>query len=610
MIAIEKKRHHMIILIENWQINFQENTIENLESKVIQKLEPRTMAVLKILVDNHGEVISRETFFKQVWNGKYTVEESLTQCISKLRHVFEDNKKPSRIIKTIHKSGYKFMCKPQFVKSRKNNKLLWGVSFICIISILIVFSIIFEVDTQTRNDTSENRTASPIFIEPDNIRNELINLESSSKTLFWSTSDNENTYTIRYGEITNDSGMVINAKTSIIDEYNFVIWESNYGEMDNNERIIFIDSLIDVLRLLQKYKEAPEVATLPLNLRTKYNQARYLIDKRGEKNLIKALQLLEQIIEQKPEFIMAIVNKAVASRMLGFYQTTMESREESLYKYNLSLKQAKSISPSHPVVESLVTQINIDKQNWNDYEMILLRAIEYSPACIICVRNLAELYLNLGFYKNAEKLVIKHLDYFPLSVMMHSFLGQIYNMQADITGAKQQVKVLKALGSKGGSDSLAMEINIALNEGDVYTYNQLAAAMVKKHPLYATTKAATDAQISGNTAELERIVSNMPKLDFNLAVTTGKFDQIITRVSGNIFKGNLRDLRLTHGWQTLDSHISPSYSKNLEKLKARQEIYALFNDIGLTDYWKSKKQWPDYCYAESFIVTKAKYCFE
>ena len=600
----------MIVEVKHWKVNYQENTIENTQTKDFHNVEPRTMEVLKLLIENHGEVVTREQFFSQIWKGRNTVEESLTTCISELRSIFEDKTKTPRYIKTIYKKGYKFLAevKPLSAKPKRFSHLRLTLTLFLLIGIFVV-SFIFNQNTGEKS-AFDIAKYSTVFEDYNAIRDTLLKIDSNSILVYWRTKNTGSTYAIRYTALESNVNDARETKLSISDKYDFVIWEHTHHVKNASDKTAFIEYLIDVLKQLQKYKESPEMVMLTSDLRLKYQQALYLIDKRGEDNLNKAIALLDILIEQQPEFTMAIINKAVAARMLGFYQPTLEMRKQASYKYELTLRQAAATAPSHPVVISLTNKLNLEKRNWNEYEQSLLNAIEYSPACVACVRNLAEYYLDIGHYEFAERLVVEHLDYFPLSIMMHSFLGQIYNMQADIVGAKQQVEILNALGNAGGSDTLAMELNIALNEGDLERYQILSEAMVEKHPAYASVKAATDAQIAGNVDRFKRIVNEMPRPDFNQSVAAGDLEAVIDRVYTNISKGNLRDLRLTHGWRTLDSHLAKSYGINILKLKQRPEISNLFENVGLKKVWRIKQQWPDYCYIETYQNNKPEYCFQ
>ena len=74
----------------------------------IISVTPRMSTVLKILIQNVGEVVSREDLFMQAWNTDYTGDtRSLDTHISWLRQAIETNPKLPRYIKTMRGVGFR-----------------------------------------------------------------------------------------------------------------------------------------------------------------------------------------------------------------------------------------------------------------------------------------------------------------------------------------------------------------------------------------------------------------------------------------------------------------------------------------------------------------------
>jgi DNA-binding winged helix-turn-helix (wHTH) protein len=70
------------------------------------KLEPRLMKLLCLLAANPGVLVTREKIVEKIWNGYGGGDEGLTQAISYLRKVLNDNDKV--LIETVPKGGYIF----------------------------------------------------------------------------------------------------------------------------------------------------------------------------------------------------------------------------------------------------------------------------------------------------------------------------------------------------------------------------------------------------------------------------------------------------------------------------------------------------------------------
>lgn len=68
------------------------------------RLEPRIMKLLGLLLENRGKVVSRQSIITNVWNDYGGADDGLTQGVSFLRKIFEDQRK--QLIMTIPKHGY------------------------------------------------------------------------------------------------------------------------------------------------------------------------------------------------------------------------------------------------------------------------------------------------------------------------------------------------------------------------------------------------------------------------------------------------------------------------------------------------------------------------
>lgn len=67
-------------------------------------MRPKSFDVLLYLVSNAGRVIGKDELIKAVWPDVIVTDDSLTQCISEIRHALGD--KDKRIIKTVARRGY------------------------------------------------------------------------------------------------------------------------------------------------------------------------------------------------------------------------------------------------------------------------------------------------------------------------------------------------------------------------------------------------------------------------------------------------------------------------------------------------------------------------
>lgn len=72
-------------------------------------LNSKAFDLLLALVENHGEVMSKDELLERVWEGQFVEEGNLTVHISNLRKLLGEGKKENRYIVTIPGRGYRFV---------------------------------------------------------------------------------------------------------------------------------------------------------------------------------------------------------------------------------------------------------------------------------------------------------------------------------------------------------------------------------------------------------------------------------------------------------------------------------------------------------------------
>ncbi len=69
----------------------------------------KALEALVMLVEQHGEVVSKEDLLKRVWHDAYVEENSLNQSVSALRRILGDSAAQPRFIETVPGRGYRFV---------------------------------------------------------------------------------------------------------------------------------------------------------------------------------------------------------------------------------------------------------------------------------------------------------------------------------------------------------------------------------------------------------------------------------------------------------------------------------------------------------------------
>lgn len=69
-------------------------------------LRPQSFAVLRILVERHGSLVTKDELLSEVWGNKIVTDDSLTQCLLDIRKSLGDTQR--KIVRTVPRRGYLF----------------------------------------------------------------------------------------------------------------------------------------------------------------------------------------------------------------------------------------------------------------------------------------------------------------------------------------------------------------------------------------------------------------------------------------------------------------------------------------------------------------------
>ncbi len=75
----------------------------------LQPVEPQVFALLVHLVENRDRVVSRDDILQAVWHGRIVSEAALSSRVKAVRQAIDDSGQAQRLIKTVHKRGFRFV---------------------------------------------------------------------------------------------------------------------------------------------------------------------------------------------------------------------------------------------------------------------------------------------------------------------------------------------------------------------------------------------------------------------------------------------------------------------------------------------------------------------
>jgi transcriptional activator of cad operon len=108
-------------------------------------VEPKVMAVLMLLVEANGEVVSQEDIFDAIWPNSIFSQSSVQRCIAILRKLLEDDAKRQAVIVTHPKRGYSLtptavkLTRAKHKNSRKIQYPYLALLFFILLTVLSMF---------------------------------------------------------------------------------------------------------------------------------------------------------------------------------------------------------------------------------------------------------------------------------------------------------------------------------------------------------------------------------------------------------------------------------------------------------------------------------------
>ncbi|MEL7479562.1 MAG: winged helix-turn-helix domain-containing protein, partial [Pseudomonadota bacterium] len=199
-------------------------------------LEPKVMALLKVLVKNHQQVLSSEELFEQVWpNGIYSPN-SVRRNIALLRQAFLDEQKS--IVKTHPKRGYSLEADIRFVENigekneptrfQKNEKSPL-VFFIALLSFFIIGTVLFGYYFQNINVPTKTRLANlmPITASNGSERYMQVSPDGRFMAFIQSTQDTQKRLLLIKDLVTNTEWLLNDESKA----YTYLAWESHTNSL-------------------------------------------------------------------------------------------------------------------------------------------------------------------------------------------------------------------------------------------------------------------------------------------------------------------------------------------------------------------------------------------
>jgi len=398
------------------------------DGKVIL-ISPKSFDLLLLLAQNSGEILTKEDLLNKIWGGEYVEENNLTVRIAEIRKAIGENRGENVFIQTIHGHGYCFVAKVK------------------------MHSEIGPPETETRNVSLAvlpiaNESGDPNFeYLCDGVTESIINNLSQSKQIRVISHNTVSLYKNKTPDLQTigqelDISKVLVGRLYKVDEQLSLsielinikdksqIWGARFAHLPSNlleTQEAIANKISDILLLKlsgSEKKLSAQRQTKNGKAYLSYLKGRYFWNKRGIKDIEKAISYFETAIENDPDYALAYTGLADCYCMLSSYGFTplrdIAQKAERAVSKALELDETSA----EAFTSAAYLSSNFDR-NWQKAEREYRRAIELNPNYMQAHFWLASLLSKTGRFDEAILQIKQAQKIDPLSIPSNRALAKI-----------------------------------------------------------------------------------------------------------------------------------------------------------------------------------------
>ena len=84
----------------------------------VTPVEPQVFALLRLLVENRERLVSKDEIIERIWQGRIVSDSAIASRVKSARQAIGDDGQAQRLIRTIHRRGFRFVADAQSVEPR------------------------------------------------------------------------------------------------------------------------------------------------------------------------------------------------------------------------------------------------------------------------------------------------------------------------------------------------------------------------------------------------------------------------------------------------------------------------------------------------------------
>jgi len=392
-------------------------------------LPSRTFDILKILVENRGELVTKEHLFEQIWPGRFVEENNLTVRMSELRKALRDSA-ATRFIETVSGYGYRFVAKVKEIVDDKAEVKAKAFKS------LAVLPLINKNNEQKLEYVCEGITES-LITSLSYISN--LRVMSRSTVFRYKASDLDprtvgeelGVEMVLVGEVDQVRNDLVFDLEMIDAKNGWRLWGGKYRRRISDLVTLPDEIVRQVVPNLQVALTATAQKQLssgyPANSKAyeMYLKGRYFLNKRLEWWRGNAIRYFRRAIEQDPRYALAFVGLADNYILTAIGET--RPAREVIPKAKAAVLQALEIDDN--LADAHLTQAKILSSyefDWDGAEIEFKLAIQLDPFHAHARQYYANFLTKLGQFDEALNEINKAFSLDPLSIAINLTMGKIY----------------------------------------------------------------------------------------------------------------------------------------------------------------------------------------
>lgn len=419
------------------------------------ELTPKTFDVLQLLVEERGEIVTKDKILDKVWKGSFVEEGNLPVHISKLRRLLDETK-TEPFVETVQGRGYRFISPVQLVSEDVWQHLLdesplhkdktTGVFTFDSIAVLP-----FQNES---NDLEIDYLADGLTESFINNLSHISNLKVMARNTVFRYKNKE----VDAKEVGETLGVaaVLMGRIKVIKDNLMIsvelikvedgtqLWGTHFNQpfsniIDVQEKITFAVS--EKLRLKINHARSP--FTKPFTQDSEsyrlYLKGKYFLEKRSASDIHKAIELFQKSISYDPMNVLSYAEIVECYLLLHIFDHI--SRTDTLTKINPLLSVISELNQASETVQVMYGGIKMFLE-WEFEEAVkhLRYALNINPNSVVAHYRYSHWLMLTGNFSETLKVLHQIMLIDPLSLLNYKRIGRLFYKMGRYENAIMYIK--------------------------------------------------------------------------------------------------------------------------------------------------------------------------